>query len=165
MPESGYIVFHAWICTAWPASCRALCAALCIALCTTLLNCEQTPPFVGMSRNAAHNVLHDAAHNALHDAGHAVQNHVLKVMYPDLAMPKPWKFEYEMNPMHLFTVLFAKNSPFGEICSLAISVRLVFSFLLGFNRFGNNPARIFLDDASYMPSSTNMSKCLNCVYV
>ena len=32
---------------------------------------------------------HPAPHPAGHPAGHAVQNHVLKIMYPDLGMPKP----------------------------------------------------------------------------
>ena len=47
------------------------------------------PPFVGMVRNASHNALHAADHAAGHAAGHAVQNHVLKIMNPDLGMPKP----------------------------------------------------------------------------
>ena len=40
--------------------------------------------------NAAHNALHAADQAAGHAAGHAVQSHVLKILYLDLGMPKPY---------------------------------------------------------------------------
>ena len=50
------------------------------------------PPFVGMSRNVAHDILHDASH--------AVQSHILKNSYPDLGKPMPY-----IQKEHVFEII------------------------------------------------------------